>query len=143
MVGGAKDDMVLRLEGWLRMRKLDLLVKRIFGCEDLLLVRVRKVVEWFLGSFVFSADVFRSFVRSGVVRLPTRCIDVFASETFNDSCFSDLQSDKKPDICVQGGSSSPSSSIVLLRRRPPWRMVYIPPFPLVLITEFGVGGKFE
>ena len=62
MVGGAKDDMVLRLEGWLRTSKIDLLVKRIFGCEDLLLVRVRKVVEWFLGSFVFSADVL--FVRS-------------------------------------------------------------------------------
>ena len=49
VVGGAKDDMVLRLEGWLRTRRLDLLVRRIFGGEDLLLVRVRKVVEWFLG----------------------------------------------------------------------------------------------
>ena len=49
VVGGAEDDMVLRLEGWLRTRRLDLLVRRIFGGEDLLLVRVRKVVEWFLG----------------------------------------------------------------------------------------------
>ena len=45
-------------------------------------MRVRKVVEWFSGSLVFSAFVFRSFLRSRVVRLPTRCIDVFAYETF-------------------------------------------------------------
>ena len=35
-VGRTKDEMVLRLEGVLRMRKLDLLVRRIFRGEDCL-----------------------------------------------------------------------------------------------------------
>ena len=34
VVGGTKDEMVLRLEGLLRMRNLDLLVRRIFGGEN-------------------------------------------------------------------------------------------------------------
>jgi hypothetical protein len=34
VVGGTKDEMVLRLEGLLRMRKLDLLVRRMIGIED-------------------------------------------------------------------------------------------------------------
>jgi len=34
VVGGTKDEMVLRLEGLLRTRKLDLLVRRMIGIED-------------------------------------------------------------------------------------------------------------
>ena len=33
-MGGTKDEMVLRLEGLLRTRKLDLLVRRMIGIED-------------------------------------------------------------------------------------------------------------
>ena len=34
VVGGTKDEMVLRLQGLLRTRKLDLLVRRMIGIED-------------------------------------------------------------------------------------------------------------
>ena len=34
VVGGTKDEMVLRLEGLLRTRKLDMLVRRMIGIED-------------------------------------------------------------------------------------------------------------
>jgi len=34
VVDGTKDEMALRLEGLLRTRKLDLLVRRMIGIED-------------------------------------------------------------------------------------------------------------
>ena len=33
-MGGTKDEMVLRMEGLLRTRKLDLLVRRMIGIEN-------------------------------------------------------------------------------------------------------------
>lgn len=55
-----------------------------------------------VSSYVFSAFVFRLFLRSSVVRLHTCCINVFAYQAFNDV----LQSDEKPNTYICTGIAS-------------------------------------